>query len=61
MKKKILLKKTNKLKTQNLLEKDNSKLSEEIKTLNNNNDKNEKKFQFQINYLNNKIEKKMKK
>ncbi len=47
------------LKTQNLLEKENSKLSEEIKTLNNNNnDKNEKKFQVQINNLNNKIEKK---
>ena len=46
------------IKTQNLLEKDNSKLSEEIKTLNNNNDNNEKKFQVQINKLNNKIEKK---
>ena len=43
------------LKTQNLLEKENSRLSKEIKTLNNNNDK---KFQFQINNLNNKIEKK---
>ena len=32
------------LKTQNLLEKENSRLSKEIKTLNNNNDKNEKKF-----------------
>ena len=44
------------LKTQNLLEKENSRLS--IKTLNNNNNKNEKKFQFQINNINNKIEKK---
>ena len=49
------------LKIQNLLQKENSKLSEEIKTLNNNNDKNAKKFQFQINNSNNKIEKKMKK
>ena len=46
------------LKTQNLLEKENSRLSKEIKTLNDNNDKNEKEFQDQINNLNNKIEKK---
>ena len=46
------------LKTQNLLEKENSRLSKEIKTLNNNNDKNAKIFQVQINNLNNKIEKK---
>ena len=46
------------LKTQNLLEKENSRLSKEIKTLNDNNDKNENEFQIQINNLNNKIEKK---
>ena len=40
------------------MEKENSRLSNEIKTLNNNNDKKEKKFQDQINKLNNKIEKK---
>ena len=46
------------LKTQNFLEKENSRLIKVIKTLNNNNDKNEKKFQFQINNLSDNIEKK---
>ena len=55
------MKKRTNIKNSKLLEKENSKLSEEIKTLNNNNDKNAKKFQFQINNSNNKIEKKMKK
>ena len=49
------------LKNQNLLEEEKSRLSQEIKTLNDNNDKNEKNFQEQINELNNEIEKKKKK
>ncbi len=51
-----LMKKRTILKTQNFLEKENLRLS--IKTLNNNNDKNAKKFQFQINNLSDNIEKK---
>jgi len=46
------------LKKKNLLEEEKSRLSQEIKTLNDNNDKNEKNFQEQINELNNEIEKK---
>ena len=57
----FLFKKRTNIKNSKFFEKKNSRLSKEIKTLNNNNDKNEKKFQFQINNLNNKIEKKMKK
>jgi hypothetical protein len=45
-------------KNQNLLEKENSRLSNEIKTLNTNNDNNQKIFQNKINILNDKIEKK---
>ena len=61
MKKIFLMKKRTNIKNSKFFEKKNSRLSKEIKTLNNNNDKNEKKFQIQINNLNNKIEKKMKK
>ena len=52
------MKKRTNIKNSKFFEKKNSRLSKEIKTLNNNNDKNEKKFQVQINKLNDKIEKK---